>query len=134
VGLAAAKARRQVTEETGPPLYINTGRSGRTDDWTGMAAVRPHAKAWRNQAGPGVIFSSCKIFGQCPFPECLMSGVREYRAMPRPVSEYPDNMTVYLVVNEYGQHGRSFVETDIAEAGRRCSEISSVANIRTPSE
>jgi hypothetical protein len=41
-----------------------------------------------------------------PLPECLMSGVREYRAMPRPVSEYPDDMTVYLVVNEYGQHGR----------------------------
>jgi hypothetical protein len=39
--------------------------------------------------------------------------------MPRPVSEYPDDVTVYLVVNDYGQHGRAFVKTDIAEADRQ---------------
>jgi hypothetical protein len=38
--------------------------------------------------------------------------------MPRHVSEYPDDVTVYLVVNDFGQHGRAFVETDIAEADR----------------
>jgi hypothetical protein len=34
------------------------------------------------------------------------------------ISEYPDDMTVYLVVKDYGQNGRAFVETDIAEADR----------------
>src|SRR5271154_3491601 len=38
--------------------------------------------------------------------------------MPRPASEHPDDATVYLVVNDYGKHGRAFVETDIAEADR----------------
>jgi hypothetical protein len=38
--------------------------------------------------------------------------------MPRLVSEYPDDVTVYLVVNDFGQLGRAFVETDIAEADR----------------
>jgi hypothetical protein len=30
----------------------------------------------------------------------------------------PDDVTVYLVVNDYGKHGRAFIETDIAEADR----------------
>jgi hypothetical protein len=30
----------------------------------------------------------------------------------------PDDVTVYLVVNDYGHLGRAFVETDIAEADR----------------
>jgi hypothetical protein len=30
----------------------------------------------------------------------------------------PDDVTVYLVVNDYGKFGRAFVETDIAEADR----------------
>ena len=30
----------------------------------------------------------------------------------------PDDVTVYLVVNDYGKLGRAFVETDIAEADR----------------
>jgi hypothetical protein len=38
--------------------------------------------------------------------------------MPRPASEYPDDVTVYLVVNDFGSLGRAFVETDIAEADR----------------
>src|SRR5271155_5884343 len=38
--------------------------------------------------------------------------------MPRPVSEYADDVTVYLVVNDFGSLGRAFVETDIAEADR----------------
>jgi hypothetical protein len=42
----------------------------------------------------------------------------EYRAMPRLVSEYPNDVTVYLVINDYGRFGRAFVETDIAEADR----------------
>jgi hypothetical protein len=36
-----------------------------------------------------------------------------------PVSEYPDDVTIYLVVNDFGHHGRAFVETDIAEADRQ---------------
>ena len=38
--------------------------------------------------------------------------------MPHPVFEYPDDVTVYLVVNDYGKHGRAFVETDIGESDR----------------
>jgi hypothetical protein len=30
----------------------------------------------------------------------------------------PDDVTVYLVVNDFGQNGRAFVETDVAEADR----------------
>ena len=30
----------------------------------------------------------------------------------------PDDVTVYLVVNDYGKLGRAFVETDVAEARR----------------
>jgi hypothetical protein len=36
--------------------------------------------------------------------------------MSRP--EYSDDVTVYLVVNDFGSLGRAFVETDIAEADR----------------
>jgi hypothetical protein len=42
----------------------------------------------------------------------------ELRTMSRPESEYPDDVTVYLVVNDFGSLGRAFVETDIAEADR----------------
>ena len=35
-----------------------------------------------------------------------------------PVPEYPDDVTVYLVVNDFGHFGRAYVETDIAEADR----------------
>jgi hypothetical protein len=38
--------------------------------------------------------------------------------MSRRVSEHPDDVTVYLVVNDFGEFGRAFVETDIAEADR----------------
>jgi hypothetical protein len=42
----------------------------------------------------------------------------ELRTMYRPASDYPDDVTVYLVVNDFGKFGRAFVETDIAEADR----------------
>jgi hypothetical protein len=38
--------------------------------------------------------------------------------MSRRVSEHLDDVTVYLVVNDFGKFGRAFVETDIAEADR----------------
>jgi len=38
--------------------------------------------------------------------------------MSRRASEHPDDVTVYLVVNDFGEFGRAFVETDIAEADR----------------
>ena len=38
--------------------------------------------------------------------------------MSRRISEHPDDVTVYLVVNDFGEFGRAFVETDIAEADR----------------
>jgi hypothetical protein len=48
----------------------------------------------------------------------LSSGSCELRTMSRPSSEYPDDVTVYLVVNDFGSLGRAFVQTDIAEADR----------------
>jgi hypothetical protein len=36
---------------------------------------------------------------------------------PRPVSD-SDDPTVYLVMNDLGEHGRAFIKTDITEAGR----------------
>jgi hypothetical protein len=42
----------------------------------------------------------------------------ELRTMYRPASDYPDDVTVYLVVNDFGKFGRAFVETGIAEADR----------------
>jgi hypothetical protein len=38
--------------------------------------------------------------------------------MFRPASDHPDDVTVYVVVNDFGKFGRAFVETDIAEADR----------------
>jgi hypothetical protein len=38
--------------------------------------------------------------------------------MNHPVPDYPDDVTVYLVVNDFGKFGKAFVETDIAEADR----------------
>jgi hypothetical protein len=35
-----------------------------------------------------------------------------------PVPDYPQDITVYLVVNDFGQFGKAYVETDIAEADR----------------
>ena len=36
--------------------------------------------------------------------------------MANPTSDYPRDVTVYLVVNDFGQFGKAYVETDIAEA------------------
>jgi hypothetical protein len=38
--------------------------------------------------------------------------------MDRPVPDYPCDLTVYLVVNDFGKFGKAYVETDIAEADR----------------
>src|SRR5580704_10255155 len=40
------------------------------------------------------------------------------RVMDRPVPDYPGDVTVYLVVNDFGKFGKAYVETDIAEADR----------------
>jgi hypothetical protein len=40
------------------------------------------------------------------------------RSMDSRVPDYPDDVTVYLVVNDFGKFGKAFVETDIAEADR----------------
>jgi hypothetical protein len=53
-----------------------------------------------------------------PGRPALNLGLCELRTMSRPASEYPDDVTVYLVVNDFGSLGRAFVETDIAEADR----------------
>ena len=34
------------------------------------------------------------------------------------VPDYPNDVTVYLVFNDFGQFGKAYVETDIAEADR----------------
>ena len=38
--------------------------------------------------------------------------------MPKPISECVDDVTVYLVVNDFGTLGCAFVETGISEADR----------------
>jgi Tfp pilus assembly protein PilF len=38
--------------------------------------------------------------------------------MGGPVPDYPDDVTVYLVVNDFGKFGKAYVETDTAEAHR----------------
>ena len=38
--------------------------------------------------------------------------------MFHPASDYPDDVTVYLLVSDFEKFGRAFVETDIAEADR----------------
>jgi hypothetical protein len=38
--------------------------------------------------------------------------------MSRPASEYPDHVTVYLVLNDHGQFGIAYDETHPAEADR----------------
>jgi hypothetical protein len=38
--------------------------------------------------------------------------------MAHPTSEYPQDLTVYLVVNDFGKFGKAYVETDIAGADR----------------
>jgi hypothetical protein len=38
--------------------------------------------------------------------------------MAHPTSDYPQDVTVYLVLNDFGQLGKAYVETDIAEADR----------------
>jgi hypothetical protein len=38
--------------------------------------------------------------------------------MDRLVPNSPDDVTVYLVVNDFGKIGKAYVETDIAEADR----------------
>ena len=40
------------------------------------------------------------------------------RVMDRSVPDYPDDVTIYLVVNDFGNFGKAYVETDIAEADR----------------
>jgi hypothetical protein len=38
--------------------------------------------------------------------------------MARPASDYPNDVTVYLVEENFGQHARGYVKTDAAEADR----------------
>jgi hypothetical protein len=38
--------------------------------------------------------------------------------MDRPVPNQPDDVTVYLVVNDFGKFGKAYFETDIAAADR----------------
>jgi hypothetical protein len=48
----------------------------------------------------------------------LNPGPCELRTMPRCVPEPSDDVTVYLVLEDFGQLGRAFLETDIGEADR----------------
>jgi hypothetical protein len=48
---------------------------------------------------------------------CRLRVIR-FRVMDRPIPDYPDDVTVYLVVNDFGKFGKAYVETDIAEADR----------------
>jgi hypothetical protein len=38
--------------------------------------------------------------------------------MDRAVPDYPDDVTVHWVVNDFGRFGKAYVETDVAEADR----------------
>jgi hypothetical protein len=44
---------------------------------------------------------------------------------------YPDDVTVYLVVNDFGKHGRAFVETErrafLLPRGRICTRHAETA-------
>jgi hypothetical protein len=48
----------------------------------------------------------------------LNPGLRELRTMPRCVLEPSDDVTIYLVLEDFGQLGRAFLETDVADADR----------------
>lgn len=48
----------------------------------------------------------------------LNPGPCELRTMPRCVPVPSDDVTVYLVLEDFGQLGRAFLETDIGEADR----------------
>jgi hypothetical protein len=45
-------------------------------------------------------------------------GSSELRIMARPASHVPNDVTVYLVEEDFGQRGRAYLETDAAEADR----------------
>ena len=45
-------------------------------------------------------------------------GTCRLRVMDRPVPDCPGDVTVYLVINDFGWFGKAYVETDIAEADR----------------
>jgi hypothetical protein len=47
----------------------------------------------------------------------LLAGSCELRLMNH-LPDYPQDITVYLVVNDFGKFGKAYVETDIAEADR----------------
>jgi hypothetical protein len=46
------------------------------------------------------------------------AGVMNLRIMTIPVSDLPNDVTVYLVEEDFGQRGRAYLETDAAEADR----------------
>jgi hypothetical protein len=80
---------------------------------TNAAREHPGQIAARQRHGES---SQCR--GTALRRPALNLGLCELRTMSRPASEYPDDVTVYLVVNDFGSLGRAFVETDIAEADR----------------
>jgi hypothetical protein len=45
-------------------------------------------------------------------------GLCELRTMARATSESSNDVTIYLVEEDFGQHGRAYAETDTAEADR----------------
>ena len=50
--------------------------------------------------------------------DCRSGWAFGLRTMPRLESDVPNDVTVYLVEEDFGQHGRAFLETDTAEADR----------------
>jgi hypothetical protein len=54
------------------------------------------------------------------------------RVMDRPVPDYPGDVTGYLVVNDFGEFGKAYVETDTPKrTARRLSAISSPGSTAT---
>src|SRR5262249_15157282 len=88
----------------------------------GRPAMRLLAKgihAYRLATGGGLEQGRMANLPACPTPHqqpnCCWWGSCELRLM-NPVPDYQQDVTVYLVVNDFGQLGKAYVETDIAEA------------------
>ena len=86
-----------------------------------MRLLAKGMSAYRLAAGGGLAEGRMANLPACPTPQqrpnCCWRGSCELRLM-NPVLDYQQDVTVYLVVNDFGQLGKAYVETDIAEADR----------------
>jgi hypothetical protein len=90
-----------------PSSVSLSGSSGRLGGASGNARSNEAIGAARCHGGEIAACSGklqpsdCRDRGEVGFGFC------ELRTMSRPASEYPDDVTVYLVVNDFGSLGRA---------------------------